>query len=86
MSVISVQFKNRAMEFGGRTYDFELVDAIAAPQVGDVIRMLSADGTKAVCNGTRVKVIAVKEASDCIQPQIISYSMSSMDEPSLTGL
>lgn len=84
--VLTVQFKNRNMEFTGRTYDYQLVIGTEPPKVGDVIRMLSEDGSRAVCNGTRVKVVAVKEKSDCVQPQVISYARASMDEPSLTGL
>jgi hypothetical protein len=85
-TILTVQFKNRNMEFTGRTYDFELVANATPPKTGSVIRMLSEDGSKAVCNGTRVKVIAVKASSDCLQPQVISYAESSMDEPSLAGL
>ena len=86
MPYLTVQFKNRNMEFTGRTYDFQLVLGAEPPKVGDVIRMLSDDGSRAVCNGTRVKVLAVKETSDCAQPQVISYARSSMDEPSISGL
>ena len=67
---LTVQF-HRGEEFVGKSY---------------VIRMLSDDEKRAICNGTRVKVLAVKAESDCAQPQVISYKMSSMEEPSLTGL
>lgn len=83
---LTVQFKNRNMEFTGKTYDFQLAVNATPPQVGDVIRMFSEDGSRAVCNGTRVKVIAVKDQSDCAQSQVISYARASMDEPSISGL
>lgn len=77
---ISVLFKNREMKFGGKVYDFK-VDK--APEVGSIIRMMSEDGSKPVCNGTRVKVVAVKEKSDAAA-QVITYKMSSMDEHSIS--
>ena len=58
---VTVQFKNKQLIFGGRTYDYEVVGDV--PKKGDVIRMLSEDGTKAVCNGTRVKIVDVKPTS-----------------------
>ena len=78
---VTVQFKNKQLIFGGRTYDYEVVGDV--PQKGDVIRMLSEDGTKAVCNGTRVKVVDVKPTST-FSIQKIKAVQSSMDEPSLS--
>lgn len=82
---LTVQF-HRGEEFVGKSYDYQLVVGKEPPKVGDVIRMLSDDEKRAICNGTRVKVLAVKAESDCAQPQVISYKKSSMEEPSLTGL
>lgn len=82
---LTVQF-HRGEEFVGKSYDYQLVVGKEPPKVGDVIRMLSDDEKRVICNGTRVKVLAVKAESDCAQPQVISYKMSSMEEPSLTGL
>lgn len=79
---VTVQFKNKQLIFGGRTYDYEVVGDV--PQKGDVIRMLSEDGTKAVCNGTRVKVVDVKPTST-FSIQKIKVVQSSMDEPSLSA-
>jgi hypothetical protein len=78
---VTVQFKNKQLVFGGRTYDYEVVGDV--PKKGDVIRMLSEDGTKAVCNGTRVKVVDVKPTS-AFSIQKISCVQSSLDEPSLS--
>lgn len=78
---ITVVFKNKELVFGGRSYDFEVVGK--PPNKGDIIRMLSEDGSKAVCNGTRVKVIDVKSSSSNSQ-QRISCVASSMSEPSLS--
>lgn len=82
---LTVQF-HRGAEFVGKSYDYQLVVGKEPPKVGDVIRMLSDDEKRAICNGTRVKVLAVKEESDCAQPQVISYARASMDEPSISGL
>ena len=79
---VTVQFKNKQLIFGGRTYDYEVVDDV--PQKGDVLRMLSEDGTKAVCNGTRVKVVDVKPTST-FSIQKIKAVQSSLDEPSLSS-
>ena len=78
---VTVQFKNKQLVFGGRTYDYEVVGDV--PKNGDVIRMLSEDGTKAVCNGTRVKVVDVTHTS-AFPIQKISCVQSSLDEPSLS--
>ena len=51
---VSVVFKNKDMEFTGKTYDFEVVGKV--PRRGDIIRMMSEDGTKKVCNATRVRL------------------------------
>lgn len=82
---LTVQF-HRGEEFVGKSYDYQLVIGKEPPKVGDVIRMLSDDEKRAICNGTRVKVLAVKEESECAQPQVISYARASMDEPSISGL
>lgn len=79
--VISVQFKNRDMEFGGKTYDFELAPNETTPENGAIIRMTDTEGKK-VCNFTRVKVVGIKEKSDKTQG-LIRCVASSMDEPSI---
>ena len=81
--VISVQFKRKG-QFGGTTYDYLLAANTPAPKKGDIIRMLTEDKKQTVCNGTRVQVVDVKETSDYLQPQVISYVRSSMEEPSLS--
>ena len=78
---ISVLFKNKSMVFGGKSYDFEVVGE--PPKKGDIIRMLSEDKTKAVCNGTRVKVVDVKNT--CSVPvEKVCCVKSSLEEPSLS--
>lgn len=79
---ISVLFKNKSMVFGGRPYDFEVVGEI--PKKGDIIRMLSEDKTKAVCNGTRVKVVDVKNVCSIPVDKVVCIK-SSLDEPSLSN-
>ena len=74
--VVSVQFKNKEMKFGGKIYDFKLADKVS--------RMLNRDGTKVVCHGTRVKVVEVKTDSKFLEPDEISYIESSLDEPSIS--
>ena len=81
-STKSKLFKNKELVFGGRSYDFEVVGKL--PNKGDIIRMLSENGSKAVCNGTRVKVIDVKSSSNNSR-QRISCVASSMSEPSLSS-
>lgn len=78
---ISVVFKNRNLEFGGKTYDYEIVGE--SPKKGDIIRMMSEDGKSKVCNATRVKVVDVKPTSEN-SIQRISCVKSSLDEPSLS--
>jgi hypothetical protein len=77
---ITVQFKNKELVFGGRTYDYEVVGEV--PKKGDVIRMMSEDGKKKVCNATRVKVVDVKPQS-AKSIQKISCVKSSLNEPSI---
>ena len=79
--VISVQFKNRDMEFQGKTYDFELAPNETTPEKGAIIRMTDTEGKK-VCNYTRVRVVDIKEKSDKAQG-LIRCVASSMDEPSI---
>ena len=79
---ITVQFKNKENQFGGKTYDFKLSNQVSAPAKGSIIRMIDEDD-KPVCYRTRVKVVDVKDNSSYPQPQTIKYQMSSMDEPSI---
>lgn len=79
---ITVQFKNKEMDFGGRTYDFEVVTG-NVPKKGDIIRMYSPDGREKVCHATRVKVVDVKNSSEKSE-RSISCVASSMDEPSIS--
>ena len=81
---LEVQFKDKNLNWHGKTYDFELTKSSKPPKIGSVIRMLSEDGTKAVCNGTRVRVIAVKPQSSR-SIETISYVESSLDEPSISN-
>lgn len=78
---VRVIFKNKDMEFTGKTYDFEVVGKV--PKRGDIIRMMSEDGTKKVCNATRVKVVSVLDTSTT-SVQKITCVPSSMDEPSIS--
>lgn len=82
---ISVMFKNKKLEFNGKAYDFELAPNVSPPKTGDIIRMLSEDGKKVVCNGTRVKVTAVKSTSTTAAENRISFVNSSLNEPSLSS-
>ena len=79
---IEVQFKNKQLVFGGKTYDYEVVGEV--PKKGSIIRMLNEDRSKAVANGTRVKVVDVKPTS-ASSIQKVSYVKSSLDEPSLSS-
>ena len=78
---IEVQFKNKQLVFGGKTYDYEVVGEV--PKKGSIIRMLNEDRSKAVANGTRVKVVDVKPTSTS-SIQKVSCVKSSLDEPSLS--
>ena len=62
---ITVQFKKNNV-FSGKTYDYE-IKGKTTPKVGDIIRMYSPDGSKKVCNATRVKVLAVKSFSEKVK-------------------
>lgn len=79
---IEVQFKNKQLIFGGKTYDYEVVGEV--PEKGSIIRMLNEDKSKAVANGTRVKVVDVKSTS-ASSIQKVSCVKSSLDEPSLSS-
>jgi hypothetical protein len=79
---IEVQFKNKQLVFGGKTYDYEVVGEV--PKKGSIIRMLNEDRSKAVANGTRVKVVNVKPTSTS-SIQKVSCVKSSLDEPSLSS-
>ena len=79
---IEVQFKNKQLVFGGKTYDYEVVGEV--PKKGSIIRMLNEDRSKAVANGTRVKVVDVKPTSTS-SIQKVSCVKSSLDEPSLSS-
>lgn len=62
---ISVQFKNAKKQFVGKTYEYEIcADEPDRPECGDVIRMMD-ENYNYICNGTRVKVVAVKKMSEC---------------------
>ena len=78
---ITVQFKKNNI-FSGKTYDYE-IKGKTTPKVGDIIRMYSPDGSKKVCNATRVKVLAVKSFSEKSESEI-SYVESSLKEPSIS--
>lgn len=78
---VEVQFKNKDLVFGGKTYDYEVVGEV--PKKGDIIRMMSEDGRKKVCNATRVKVVDVKPQS-AASIQKISCVKSSLNEPSIS--
>ena len=79
--VISVQFKNRDMEFRGKAYDFELAPNEIVPKQGAIIRMVDIEG-KPVCNKTRVRVVDIKKKSDKTQG-LIRCIASSLEEPSI---
>lgn len=78
---ISVQFRNKFNDFSGKEYDFEVVGGV--PKMGSVIRMISEDMTKKVCNGTRVKVVGIKTASSSSQEKVRCI-LASMNEPSIS--
>ena len=78
---ITVQFKKNNV-FSGKTYAYE-IKGQTTPKVGDIIRMYSPDGSKKVCNATRVKVLAVKSFSEKSESEI-SYVESSLEEPSIS--
>lgn len=78
---ITVQF-HKGNTFTGKTYDYEVDNA---PKKGSIIRMLSSDGTKFICNGTRVKVVDVKSEGNA-RAQHIDYILATMDEQSFSEL
>ena len=81
---ITVQFHNRDNDFSGREYDFDVAGGV--PKIGSVIRMVSEDMTKKVCNGTRVKVVGHKTVSSTASPDRVRCVLASMNEPSITKL
>lgn len=76
---ISVMFKDRNKIFKGKTYDYKLSDEEEIPAVGSIIRMMDEEYDY-ICNGTRVKVVDVKVASETPQPAVIRYISSSLEE------
>lgn len=74
---ITVQFKNKEKVFGGRLYDFEV--NVKPPKKGSIIRMYEPDFEGRVCNATRVKVVDVKETSNCSQ-QEVNYVETTLDD------
>lgn len=50
--------------FGGRTYDFQLIEGEKTPQVGDVVRLISAD-RKWLYSAGRVQVQGVSDRTNC---------------------
>lgn len=59
---ITVQFKDAQKNFRGRTYDYEVYEDEPTLTKGDIIRMMDND-LNYICNGTRVKVVDVKNTS-----------------------
>lgn len=76
---ISVMFKDRNKIFKGKTYDYKLSDEEEIPAVGSIIRMMDEEYDY-ICNGTRVKVVDVKVASETPQSAVIRYISSSLEE------
>lgn len=75
---ISVQFKDKNKVFKGKIYDYELLDGVPTPQIGDIVRMLDKDD-KPVCYGTRVKIVAIKAATDVKVWDKVKYLTTTLD-------
>lgn len=75
---ISVQFKNKEKIFGGKHYDFELIQGDEVPAIGSIIRMMDED-YNFVCYGTRVKVTGIKMES-MTSTKRIHYMETSLDD------
>lgn len=76
---ISVQFKDKNMNFRGKLYDYEVS---VAPKQGAIIRMLD-ENNNYVAHGTRVKVVEVKEKSNTSACKI-RFLNSSLTEKSFS--
>lgn len=66
---VSVQFKDKAKNFRGRIYDYELAKDEEVPAVGSIIRMMD-ENYNYICYGTRVKVTDVKRKSETAKTKI----------------
>ena len=76
---VTVQFKDINHVFKGKLYDYELNKEEEVPEKGSIIRMLDEDYNY-ICNGTRVKVVDIKATSTRVEPTVIRYIQSSMEE------
>lgn len=78
---VNVKFKNRNMEFTGKTYSYELAADEEAPKDGEIVRLMD-ENYNYICNGTRVKVentskIPVGKVAEYLR---IRYVKASLDE------
>ena len=78
---VNVKFKNRNMEFTGKTYSYELAADEETPKDGEIVRLMD-ENYNYICNGTRVKVentskIPVGKVAEYLR---IRYVKASLDE------
>lgn len=79
---ISVQFKDKNMNFKGKLYDYE---TDSPPEVGAIIRMTAEDKKSFVANGTRVRVVKVKNESKAAIQKVFCIP-SSLEEKSFSEI
>ena len=79
---ISVQFKDKNMNFRGKLYDYE-VDF--PPKAGSIVRMVTKDKKNFVANGTRVRVVEVRHKSKVAIQKIVCIP-SSLEEKSFSEI
>ena len=77
--IVTVQFKNKDKVFSGKTYDYILNKNEEVPKQGSIIRMMDKNYNY-ICNGTRVKVVSLREEkfSDSLLTEI-KYVTSTLD-------
>lgn len=77
--IVTVQFKNKDKVFSGKTYDYILNKNEKVPKQGSIIRMMDKNYNY-ICNGTRVKVVALRKEkfSDSLLTEI-KYVTSTLD-------
>lgn len=76
---VTVQFKNKDKVFRGKTYDYELSEEEVVPERNSIIRMLDEDYNY-ICNGTRVKVVDIKDSSISAGATKIRYISTTLDD------
>ena len=76
---IGVQFKDHNKVFKGKVYDYKLYQDEEPPKAGSIVRLMDTKYNY-ICNGTRVKVIDIKDKSEKAQPIEIRCVISSLED------